>query len=95
MGFANGYDTVIDSVGGNISTGQAQRVAFARILLLRPDVLLLDEPTSSLEAIRQEQILNLVRLLPEDCAVLCVSHRRTDMKGYRCMTMREGRLSEG
>lgn len=95
MGFANGYDTVIDSVGGNISTGQAQRIAFARILLLRPDVLLLDEPTSSLDAIRQEQILNLVRLLPEDCAVLCVSHRRTDMKGYRCMTMREGRLSEG
>ena len=95
MGFENGYDTVIDSVGGNISTGQAQRIAFARILLLRPDVLLLDEPTSSLDAVRQEQILNLVRLLPEDCAVLCVSHRRTDMKGYRCMTMREGRLSEG
>ena len=93
-GFANGYDTVIDSVGGNVSTGQAQRIAFARILLLKPDVLLLDEPTSSQDAVRQEQILNLVRLLPEDCAVLCVSHRRTDMKGYRCMTLRDGRLAE-
>ena len=94
LGFPNGYDTVIDAVGGNISTGQAQRIAFARILLLRPDVLLLDEPTSSLDAVNQEWILNLVKTLPKDCAVLCVSHRRTAMEGYRCMTLREGRLVE-
>ena len=94
LGFPNGYDTVIDAAGGNISTGQAQRIAFARILLLRPDVLLLDEPTSSLDAVNQEWILNLVKTLPKDCAVLCVSHRRTEMNGYRCMTLREGKLVE-
>jgi putative ABC transport system ATP-binding protein len=57
-----------------LSGGEKQRVALARALLLEPDVLLADEPTSSLDLSSEERIVNLLSELKGEKTVIAVSH---------------------
>ena len=61
---------------GQISVGQAQRCTLALALLHRPALLIADEPTSSLDAVTQSEVVNLLRELSEEqgAALLFVSH---------------------
>jgi spermidine/putrescine transport system ATP-binding protein len=59
---------------GQLSGGQQQRVALARALVLRPRVLLLDEPLSGMGAEESDRIVALLRQLAEDHAILLVEH---------------------
>ena len=79
-----------------ISGGQAQRVALLRSLMLKPRVLVADEPTSMLDVSVQAQLLKLIRQVTEkqEIALLLISH---DMDVVRAMSdrvlfMHEGRL---
>jgi tungstate transport system ATP-binding protein len=69
-----------DRPAATLSGGEKQRVALARARVLRPALLLLDEPTSSLDGAAREQVLQLIpRLRDDGCGLIITSHERDMM----------------
>jgi phosphate transport system ATP-binding protein len=64
----------LDTDARTLSGGQQQRLCIARALVLKPEVLLLDEPTASLDAKAAEVIEDLISNLKSHCTILMVSH---------------------
>jgi ATP-binding cassette subfamily B protein len=62
MGFPEGYQSMLGQGGVNLSGGQKQRVAIARALVRRPDVLILDDCTSSVDSLTEAEILRAIRV---------------------------------
>jgi 2-aminoethylphosphonate transport system ATP-binding protein len=81
-----------------LSGGQQQRVAMARALAIRPQVLLLDEPLSALDAPLRADMLEEIRRLHAqlpDMAIVYVTHDQTEAisLGHRIVLMRDGRVA--
>ena len=70
----NGIDTIIGEKGARISGGELQRLALARALYRKPDVIILDEPTSSLDENTEKKILNILSELSKKLTVIIVTH---------------------
>ena len=91
----NGYDTYVGEGGGELSGGQQQRLALARALLLRADVIILDEPTSAIDPESEKQIqAALDRIVETKAATLIViAHRiSTVRKAGHVIVLNEGRV---
>ncbi|WP_417520222.1 peptidase domain-containing ABC transporter [Minwuia sp.] len=73
----DGYGTVVGEGGRTLSGGQRQRLAIARALIGDPAVLLMDEPSASLDRAAEEQLRDQLRTLAERRTVLIVSHSAT------------------
>ena len=72
-----GISHLHDRPAATLSGGEKQRIALARARVLRPTLLLLDEPTSSLDRMAREQVLQLIpKLLDEGCSLIITSHER-------------------
>ncbi len=75
-----GLDHEINENGGGLSVGQAQRLAIARAILRRGKLVLLDEPTASLDANAENLVLHALENLSRDQTTLMVTHRIEDLK---------------
>ncbi len=78
--FPQGYATLLGEEGVNISGGQKQMVALARALYQKPQLLLLDEPTSAMDRETEKKVLNLLTNLRDQMAVMMVTHRVQSIK---------------
>ena len=74
-GFTEGLDTLIGDRGVRLSGGEAQRIALARALLMKPQLLILDESTSSLDNHNIHIIQQALRRLHGEMTILIVSHQ--------------------
>jgi ATP-binding cassette subfamily B protein len=74
-----GYDTVVGEHGLTLSGGQRQRVALARALLSDPEILLLDDATSSVDARIEEEIHATLKRISETRTTILIAHRRSTL----------------
>ncbi len=77
---AQGYDTMLEEGAGNLSGGQRQRLAIARALLTRPEILILDEATSSLDPESERIVRENLASINRGRTVIIVSHRLSMLK---------------
>ena len=77
-----GIDRLADRQIGQLSNGQVQRVLIARALMMRPRVLLLDEPAASLDASAKSHIFSIIRKLKEEMTILMVTHDMMAVSSY-------------
>ena len=71
----HGYDTLIGEGGCFLSQGHKQKVALARALARNPDLLILDEATSSIDSATEEKILTVIRAQRKGRSTIVISHR--------------------
>jgi len=76
------YETHIEENGSNLSGGQKQRIAIARAFLMHPDILIMDEATSNLDAKTEEAISNTLDLFDGNVTRIIIAHRLSTIK--RC-----------
>ena len=92
-----GLDTVIGEGGVKVSGGEKQRLSIARALLRRPQLLVFDEATSSLDSLTEEEITATVRQVSraEDGITILIAHRlSTVMHADRIHVLERGRIVE-
>ncbi len=93
--FPMGYMTLLGEDGINISGGQQQLVSFARALYRNPLVLLLDEPSSSMDRETENFIINLMKKLKKNIIIILVTHKiSTARESDRIYIIDEGEIKQ-
>jgi ATP-binding cassette subfamily B protein len=88
-----GLDTVLGQRGSMVSGGQRQRLAVARALALRPELLILDDVTASLDAANEEAMMAALSAMNPGMAIVAVSHRLSSARYVdRIVLMGSGRV---
>jgi len=90
-----GYATDVANKGGRLSAGQRQLVAFARAFLADPDVLILDEATSSLDVPSERLVQHALRTILADRTAVIIAHRLSTVEiADRVLVLEHGRILE-
>lgn len=90
-----GYDTVMGEDGGSLSQGQKQLLCIARLMLLKPPVLILDEATSSIDMMTEIRIQKAFQKLMEGRTSFVVAHRLSTIKESDViLVMKDGHILE-
>lgn len=92
----NGLHTYIGENGASLSGGEKQRIAIARALYKEPEILILDEATSSLDSPAEKQIHQVIQLLKEQSkTIIVIAHRlSTVMKADNIILLEKGKIKE-
>lgn len=89
----DGIDTLLGERGVNVSGGQKQRIAIARALLKRPNIFILDDCLSALDADTERRILESIRKATRRCTTVLVSHRiSTVAHANKIIVLEEGKI---
>ncbi|HLB52923.1 MAG TPA: ABC transporter ATP-binding protein [Chlamydiales bacterium] len=92
---SEGYQTVVGERGYRLSGGERQRIAMARVLLRKPEILILDEATSNLDSHSELLIQQAIEKIQHEKTIIAVAHRlSTIVNADRIFVLDEGRLIE-
>ncbi|HOJ35911.1 MAG TPA: ABC transporter ATP-binding protein [Clostridiales bacterium] len=95
MSYPDGYDTMLDEGGANISQGQQQLITIARAILADPAVLILDEATSSVDTRTEMHIQEAMRTLMKGRTSFVIAHRLSTIRNAdKILVMRRGSIVE-
>jgi ABC-type multidrug transport system fused ATPase/permease subunit len=94
-GLPHGYETVLGEAGVDLSGGQRQRLALARALLLEPPILILDDPTASVDARTENEIVSALREAMSGRTTFVVSSRLSLLRRADwILVLEDGRLTQ-
>lgn len=90
-----GYDEPLTERGQNLSQGQRQLLAFARVLAADPEILILDEATASIDTETEQLIQDALRAIMADRTSILIAHRlQTIQEADRILVLKDGRVKE-
>ena len=89
------YETYLDENGSNLSGGQRQRIAIARAMLKKPDILILDEATSNLDAVTEQAIQQTIDAYSQSLTSIIIAHRLSTIRSCDVIfVMEKGKIIE-
>jgi len=93
--FAKNMDVVIGERGISLSDGQKQRIAIARAVIRKPEVLILDEATSALDSENEKEIFDNIRSYLKNSSIILISHRlSTIKKADKIILLKNGHIAD-
>ena len=94
-GLSNGLSTHLSAGGTSLSAGEAQLFALTRVFLAKPSLVILDEPSSRLDAATEAVLQNAVEQLMEHCTVIIIAHRLSTLENVdKIMVLGNGHILE-
>jgi ABC-type multidrug transport system fused ATPase/permease subunit len=91
----NGYDTIVGDRGVRLSGGEIQRIALARAILRKPELLILDEATSSLDSNSEQMIQQSIEAIAKYTTIVVIAHRLSTIKNADYVyVLKDGKIAE-
>ena len=95
MSFDEGYDHILSDGGASLSQGQKQLICLARALVRNPSILIMDEATSSIDAISEQKVQHAVSKLLEGRTSIIIAHRLSTIRDCsRILVLEKGEIIE-
>ncbi len=94
-GFPGGYDTCLSDQGGNLSFGERQLLSFSRAMTFDPEILIMDEATSSVDPVTESRIQRSLEKLQNDRTAVIIAHRLSTVQhADKILVLNQGELIE-